>query len=326
MNKVSVGDFLHEVDCIFDNEQYLVRDNGAVCRKRRVGKRKRPLDDKWTFGHPCNHSGYMKMSSVAVHRIIATAFHGVPPSKGHVVDHIDTNRRNNRRENLRWVTRAENVLLNPITRKKIIAAYGSIEAFFENPQSPDIPHLLGQYDWMRTVSKEEARASRAKLERWAKSEKSPKGGSFGDWLYSISSRISEPKFQDRDIDSLTPGAIQRRWKWPCEFLSCPREVKPDALIEYEKRLTSGTVFSRNEYRDTHVISAAIGKVDSALIVLSEIGPNAVKPWAISRVTIENRNFCHENLGSSFTLEGAKKQYCLALGLPWEGGDSIDDYC
>ena len=326
MTGVSVDDFQREVDCIYRGEKYSVRDNGAVLRKSRPGKRKRPLDEKWTFGNPCDHSGYMKLSAAVVHRIVATAFHGESPSEGHVVDHVDTNRRNNRVENLRWVTRLENILLNPATHKKIIAAYGSLDAFFENPQMPDIPRLLGQYDWMRTVSKEEARASRERMQNWAKSDKLPKGGEFGEWLFAANDQILEPQFENQDIDSLTHGAIQRRWKWPCEFPVCPKDVKDDALLEYQQQLTSGTVFSRNEYRDSHTISAEISHVDSALVVLCELGTDAVKPWANSRVTIENGQFCHENLGSCFTLDGAKKQHCLALGLPWEGGDSIDDYC
>ena len=107
--------------------------------------------------------------------------------------------------------------------------------------------------------------------------------------------------------------------------SLSKEVKDDALLEYQQQPDFWAVFSRNEYRDSHTISAEISQVDSALIVLCELGVDAVKPWANSRVTIENGKFCHENLGSCFTLEGAEKQYCLALGLPWEGGDSIDDY-
>jgi len=325
MIKVSVHDFQQEVECVYGGEKYLVRDNGAVYRKRRPGKRKRPLDETWTFGNPCDHHGYMKMSEVPVHRAVTTAYHGEPPTNEHVVDHIDTNRRNNRPENLRWVTRAENILLNPATRKKVIAAYGSIEAFFENPQKPDIPRLLGQFDWMRTVSKEEAHASRERLEKWAASDKPLKGGVFGEYLFATNSQILEPQLESQDVDSLTPGAIQRRWKWPCEFPACPKEVKDDALLEYQQRLVSGTVFSRNEYRDSHVVSSEISKVDSALIVLCELGTDELKPWANARVTMENGKFCHENLTSCFTLEGAKKQHCLALGIPWEGGDTFDDY-
>lgn len=325
MTNASVNDFQQEVNCVYGGDEYLVRDNGAVLRKKRPGKRKRPLDEQWKFGNPCRHSGYMKLSAVVVHRIVASAFHGQPPSDQHVVDHIDTNRRNNRAENLRWVTRLDNILLNPATHKKILAAYGSIEAFFENPQKPDIPRLLGQYDWMRTVSKEEALASRKKMEKWAKSDKRLRGGSFGEWLFAAEHHISEREHEAQDVDSLTTGAVQRRWKTPCEFPACPEESRDDALRQYKQGLTSGSIFSRNQYGESRALSAEISQDDSALIVLCELEANAVKPWANSRVTIEDGKFCHENLGSCFTLEGAEKQHCLARGLPWKGGDSIDDY-
>ena len=76
----------HEVSVTYRGERYLVRDNGAVFRKRRPGKRERPLDNKWTFGNPCDHHGYMTHSNVSVHRVVATAFRGEPPSNDHVVD------------------------------------------------------------------------------------------------------------------------------------------------------------------------------------------------------------------------------------------------
>ena len=193
MTNVSVHDFQREVSCNYGGDEYLVRDNGAVFRKKRPGKRRRPLDEQWTFGNPCRHSGYMKLSTAVVHRVVTCAFHGQPPSDQHVVDHIDTNRRNNRAENLRWVTRLENILLNPATHKRIVAAYGSVEAFFENPQKPDIPRFLGQYDWMRTVTKEEAEASRKRMENWARSDKRLRGGSFGEWLFATEDQVAEPK-------------------------------------------------------------------------------------------------------------------------------------
>jgi len=113
MEKISLHDFHREVTCIYNEERYSVRDNGAVLRHSRTGKRLRPADDKWTFGKPNSQNGYMQIGSDRVHRIVATAFHGKPPTPEHVVDHIDTNRQNNRPENLRWLTRLENALLNP---------------------------------------------------------------------------------------------------------------------------------------------------------------------------------------------------------------------
>lgn len=109
-------DFKREVECVYKDEHYSVRDNGAVLRHARKGKRLRKYDNQWTFGKP-NNNGYMLIVSEVVHRIVAYAFLGEPPTAQHIVDHIDTNRQNNRPENLRWLTKLENILNNPITVK-----------------------------------------------------------------------------------------------------------------------------------------------------------------------------------------------------------------
>lgn len=96
MKQIDIDHFEKEVTCTFKEETYSVRDNGAVFRHRREGARKRPLDEKWTFGRPSEKRGYMYISSTVVHQIVATAFHSPKPTNGYVVDHIDTNKRNNR--------------------------------------------------------------------------------------------------------------------------------------------------------------------------------------------------------------------------------------
>jgi hypothetical protein len=45
----------------------------------------------------------------SVHRCVAAAFHGPPPSDKHVVAHYDGNGHNNRADNLRWATQSENL-------------------------------------------------------------------------------------------------------------------------------------------------------------------------------------------------------------------------
>ena len=40
----------------------------------------------------------------------------------------------------------------------------------------------------------------------------------------------------------------------------------------------------------------------------------------------NGKFVHESCGTFFALEGAEKQFTLIQGLPWEGGETFDDYC
>jgi len=54
--------------------------------------------------------------------------------------------------------------------------------------------------------------------------------------------------------------------------------------------------------------------------------HAIKPWALAQVTFEDGLYVHANHGSFFSEEGAEKQFCIAQGMEWTGGDSIDDYC
>ena len=130
---VDVNDYTIEKECIFKGERYSVRDNGAVLRQPRVGGRNRANDNHWLFGKTNTANAYLHFANVRIHRIVATAFHGEPQDPQLVVDHIDTNCRNNRPDNLRWVTRLENAISNPVTRKKINYLCGSIEAFLEDP-------------------------------------------------------------------------------------------------------------------------------------------------------------------------------------------------
>ena len=120
-----------------------------------------------------------------IHIIVATAFLGAKDSKIYVVDHIDTNRCNNRVENLRWFTKLENALNNEITRNKIIYFCGSIEAFIENPKILQ-ERIEGEpsLDWMRTVTKEEAHIAYENIKKyWEGQITNPKpfvGGKIND--------------------------------------------------------------------------------------------------------------------------------------------------
>ena len=313
--------YLREVEIEFEGENYLVRDNGALYRKHRSGRRRSRVDDNWTFGTCENFSGYMRIGAHEVHRIVAFAFHGAPPSDKYVVDHIDAVKGNNCANNLRWVTRLDNVLRHPSSRKLIIDAYGSLEAYFENPAAAS--EVDPAIAWLRSVSREEAQRTRDQLDMWAESDGRPKGDNMVRRVYGMQQSGPPIPRLVRDIPSLTPMALQRTWKTPSEFPCCPTALGSDPLAEYAGNACQGAVFSRNRYGEYSVEMTEQG--DGFLSVLTVIRQeNAVKPWAVAKVTIEEGRFVHENIGSYFELNGAKKAHFKLLGISFSG-ESIDDF-
>ncbi len=313
-------DFQREVEVTYDGETYLVRDNGAVLRRSPPSGRRRALDNTWTFGRQEPSKGYMAIGSHIVHRIVAFAFHP-QPTPNHVVDHIDTNRANNRAENLRWLTRVENVLNNPITRKRVIQMYGSLEAFFNDP-SAVVDHVPN-FSWMRTVTKEEAADSRRRLLSWAASTDEPRGGRLGEWIHRPPAPDPAPTFEVEEKQSATPNARQRRWKVVCEFPACPTSLGPDPLADYEKALTPGSVFARNDFGES--LAELVGRKSDVLAVLARMSASSVKDWALAQVTVESGQFVHESHGTFFSRDGAINAFNRLLGIDAPHIETIDDY-
>ena len=250
-----IDDFEKEIECIYKGETYSVRDNGAVMRHSRTGKRHRSVDNNWTFGKYNDKTGYAEIAGERVHRIVATAFHGAAPNPQYVVDHIDTNRRNNRPENLRWITKLENAILNPITAKKIVLCCGSIEEFLRDPSKLQQSYEDRDFEWMRAVSKEEAATSLERLLSWAKSDKFPSGGALGEWIYRRRSPQNNSKHVEEyaifPSETLNTALNEREAKKqiakPVKIsktnpFNFPRTKEPDsdnAVIMYK---TSGELF------------------------------------------------------------------------------------
>lgn len=321
----SVYDFNIEVECFYKGERYSVRDNGAVLRYPRDKNRKRPTDNKWTFGKRNSKTGYLEIASIRIHRIVATAFHGEPPTKEHVVDHIDTNRQNNRPENLRWVTRLENIILNPITAKRIELVCGSIEKFLANPEEFRDKFPEPNYQWMCTVSKEDAIASLERLLSWAKSDKPLGEGSLGEWIFNRQNNETPPTKHLNYITSKTPNAAQRVLYFndkPNEYPSTPQVFEGDPLTTYYKNLTKGVPFFRNHNGEYVVVKSGFSKNKDSLYVLTkaayvyqEQGDGEWRPvpitkltkkvldeelpHSITKITYENGLFVHEKVESGF---------------------------
>ena len=260
-------------ECHYKNEHYSVRDNGAVLRRTPNKKRQRPADNNWTFGKLNIKTGYLEIASVRIHRIVATAFHGEPPTKEHVVDHIDTNKQNNRPENLRWVTRLENVVLNPITAKRIAYVCGSVENFLTNLEKYRDQFPEPNLSWMQTVSAEEAKISLERLLAWSANDKKSTGLSLDKWIFNREIDQTAPDTHPNYIMSKTPNAAQRiiftPEDKPNEYPSTPQEFEGNPLTAYFEILNEGAPFFRNHNGEYIVVKSGFSKDRHTLYVLTK---------------------------------------------------------
>ncbi len=310
--------YSREVTIDYKGEKYSVRDNGAIFKHARNNERKRPTDEVWTFGK-VNSKGYLAIAGETIHRIVCFAFHGEPDTAQHIVDHIDTNRQNNRPENLRWLTKLENILNNPITKRRIEIQCGSIEEFLKDPSCISDTSQDPNFEWMRRVTPEEAKATLERLLEWAKSDSMPKGGKLGEWVFETSD-----KFESTG-ESLTKNVIQKKWNTPSLFPQCPESNINNPLKVYFDNLKQDVVFSTNKYGESVVMKRALSEDGKTLYVMTFNEKNFLKQFALATVTYEDGFFIHESKGSYFEEQGAEKYYTLEQGLEWTGGDGIDDY-
>lgn len=341
---IDINNFKVEVSCEYKGEIYSIRDNGAIMRHPKKGCRIRPLDNKWTFGTKNENNGYMFFTSnIRVHQVVASAFWGHQKAEGMVVDHKDTNRCNNRAENLHWVTKLENVLNNPITRRRIINICGSIATFLDNPALLRESTADPNFTWMRTVSEEEAQKCKVNLERWSNEDvdfvSSTQGKGIGEWIYKDFQSVNirhgwykqTPRVYEQQEEralpllreSLTSNAMQEDWKTPTEFPLCPTDAI--SLEVYYSSLEIGKVFSNNTYGINTIIEFAISDDRQQLCVATH-NPEGLKHWYITYVYILNDKYIHKNGSSFFEENGALKTITLFQGKEWTGGDCIDDYC
>ncbi len=348
--------FDREMQCEYKDRQYLVRDNGAICRLPKPGSRLSKWDNVWTFGAKDERTGYMILAgSIRVHQVVCTAYHGPEPQLYMVVDHIDINRCNNRPENLRWLTRLENALNNDATRKKIIYLCGSVEAFIENPSILRAKALPPDVSWMKTVTKEEAAACKKHIDDWSKRDSKLQGTGKGpgDWVFSDEEIAEARKWngdqhllyykpwaqqkaeveemnrliweEEHDLkDSLTTGAKQLDWKTPTEFPQIPQEITDTPLQDYLVRLPKGAIYTRNRWGESPVYDAAMAEDGTHLAVVTEI--SGVTNYALSEVYFQDGFFVHKSIRTFFTEEGAQKYFAESLGREWTGGDVLEDYC
>lgn len=349
-----IDDYILVQTCTYKGETYQVRDNGAVYRQPRPGSRLRKDDGRWTFGEKNETNGYMYIGQHRVHILVATAFLGANDSKVYVVDHIDANRCNNRADNLRWLTRLENTLLNEDTYRKITyLCGGDIMRFINNPsclrdlaKDPDI-------SWMRTISAEEAKAAYARVQAMRVQQprniqpennveneelKWQEQASAMEWYRTQNNdwRFTAPKQPIYNTPApvftkaaYPPTALQKDWKTPTEFLCCPTESTETPLQDYYNNLAVGKLFTRNSYGMYAILDFIMLTDNRAILVATKScqdnGSWGAMSYGLAKIYHSGFQFLHESIRTFFSENGVKKQFTLLQGKEWNGPDSIDDY-
>ena len=302
--------FEKEVKTEYKGEIYSVRDNGAILRHPKNENRIRPLDNIWTFGKIDKQKGYLIFSSEAVHRIVATAFLGSPNDKSYVVDHKDTNKQNNRPENLRWVTRLENILLNDITRTKIELICGMpISDVLANISILQNKNLPTNIEWMKTVTPEEASKSLIRWNEWCKEVEDLKFNEDAREMY-FRNRQRSKSYADNGFYPFEPTNIN------------------STLEQYSNRLEIGEVFYSKTFGkelNEYIISDFYYNEQTETLTVATTTEGGIKNLYLTTVTKADNDFQYETR-SFFDPNGIEKYMTLAKGLEWTGGDVFDDYC
>lgn len=353
-------------ECVYKDERYSVRDNGAVLRHPKLGKKPRPLDNMWTFGRRDDKTAYMLIGTHRIHIIVANAFLGARDSKIYVVDHIDTNRCNNRVENLRWFTRLENALNNPITRKRIaIQCGGDIQKFIDDPKCLRVDGpLMQDLSWMRTVTPEEARNAKENLERWAKKPLSTIGVTDlvdelpkdKDWMFrKPNAGLAEGSgiSPNADAKGLRQFLVQQRHAVALGAIKSPglpeyvHAVSPTVAVQVNWR-TPSTFPCCPETMAEDILARYLealkpgavfctnglwtSKVVEAIIIdggerlVVHTRSDGIKPEAVAVIYAKEGVVVHQSEGTFFSEDGARKVMTEIQGLEWTGEDCIDDYC
>src|SRR5690606_11209126 len=177
----------------------------------------------------------------------------------------------------------------------------SVEEFLADPSKFRDRFQEPNYQWMCTVSKEEAQTSLERMLAWAKSEKLPYGGTLGEWIFSrpsLRTQFSEifgqveimkpftvetiPNMPDT-IKAKTLNAAQRNWRTSSEFPCCPQQHEEYPLIEYLKNLKIKSIFCQNDTYSSFVSKVALSEDNQSLFVISEMAEeDAIKPWALAK--------------------------------------------
>lgn len=137
-------------------------------------------------------------------------------------------------------------------------------------------------------------------------------------LKECSHYVSEKKYS-----SQPPIVIETRI--PTKFYCYPRFESATPLQAYYDNIEIGMLFASNTYAKPFVFDKAMSLDNKSFVVMGKDIYGAVKPWVVYVVSWNGRNYYHK-VHAHFDYNSALKNFTLAQGKEWCGGDTLSDEC
>ena len=112
---------------------------------------------------------------------------------------------------------------------------------------------------------------------------------------------------------------------PTKFYCCPHQTNSNPLQTYYDNLEIGILFASNRYAKPFVFDKAMSIDSKTLVVMGKDIYGAVKPWVVYCISWNGRYYTYK-VGAHFDYQSALKDFTLAQGKEWQGGDTLSDEC
>lgn len=122
-----------------------------------------------------------------------------------------------------------------------------------------------------------------------------------------------------------PPIEGRETRIPTKYYCYPGLRWEPPLQAYYDNVKIGMLFASNRYAKPFVFDKAMSIDKKNFVVMGKDIYGAVKPWVVYVVSWNGSNYYHIVL-SHFDYQSALKDFTLAQGKEWYGGDTLSDEC